>query len=152
MLLRRIVPVALAVVLTLGVSANEREVYRWTDAEGNVHYSDRPITDEAEATGITSSTTDSSRITQAKKAIIEQDQALLAKESEAAAAAKKQTKEDERYAENCRRAKAALTGIQNARRPYVPTDDGEGGRRYLDQNEIAERVSTAQENVSEWCR
>lgn len=150
MLLRRIVPIALAVALAASVSADDREVYRWTDTEGNVHFSDRPLADEAETTGLKSRTTDSSRITQAKQARIEQNQAIAAQEGEAASSAEKQAKEDERYAENCRRAKTALASIQNARRLYVPADDG--SRRYLNEQEIADRITGAQADVNEWCR
>jgi len=150
MLLYRFVPALALVVMAFSATADDRDVYRWTDAEGNVHYSDRPLADRAKATGITSKTTDDSRIIAAKQAKIENQQIQNEQAQTAQAAATKKAEEDERYAENCRRAKASLASLQTSRRMYESSDDG--NRRYLDQTEINERRSQAQANVSEWCR
>ena len=135
--------------LCLGAGADERGVYRWVDAEGNVFYSDRPQTETAERLEVVSRVTDDAAINEARQARLEDEQTRRDRKTEEAEVQAKEAKEAERFEENCRRARASLASIVNARRLYEPTDDG--GRRYLDDGEIATRRAEAERNVAEWC-
>lgn len=152
----RALTIALASLLFAASSqADDRNVYRWTDAQGNVHYSDRPQSEAAEDTGITSRATDPARVAdaRAKRLPISPD-APPAEDGPGAdddgAGEEDPRERAARFAENCKRAQAALQSIVNARRLYLPTDDG--GRRYLDQAETDARRAKAQSDVQEWCR
>ena len=149
---------ALLTLMSATAGADDRNVYRWTDAEGNVHYSDRPQSEEATPTGITSKATDPARVADARAKLIgpaPDSPTGTADGASADADASADAEEDPsdraaRFAENCRRAQSALQSIVNARRLYIPTDDG--SRRYLDQDETAARRAKAQADVQEWCR
>ncbi len=148
-MLSRLIFATLLTALAALASADDREVFQWTDTEGNVHYSDRPLADNAEPSGVKTRTTDSARIVEAKRARIEEKQLRAAAKATAASHSATDAVNADRYAENCRRARAALASILNARRLYVP-DEG-GGRRYLDKDETTARRTKAEADVSEWC-
>ncbi|MFK7887347.1 MAG: DUF4124 domain-containing protein [Gammaproteobacteria bacterium] len=146
----RILSAALLCAMAVGVQADDREVYRWTDTEGNVHYSDRPLTDKAALTDITSKATDNQRIAEQRQARAVSSQAKAVETAESPEAAPEDpVKAAARYAENCKRAQAALQSIANARRLYVPTDDGD--RRYLNNDETTARRAKAEADVAQWC-
>lgn len=141
-----------ALLLAASANANDRSVYRWTDSEGNVFYSDRPQADSAEDTGITSKATDPTRIADARsKPVVDGADAGPAAGATADSGKAEEDPDDRaaRFAENCRRATGALESIVNARRLYVPTDDG--SRRYLDESETSARRAKAEADVREWC-
>jgi Spy/CpxP family protein refolding chaperone len=151
MRIHRLLSLGLLCALAVSVQADERDVYRWTDSEGNVHYSDRPMTDKAARLDITSKATDNARIAEQRQARAVNSQAKPVDAAEQTQSAPEDPdKAAARYAENCKRAQAALQSIVNARRLYVPTDDG--SRRYLDKDETSQRRAKAQADVAEWCR
>lgn len=150
---RHVFSVGLLIAVATGAQADDREVYRWTDTEGNVHYSDRPMTDNADRLDITSKATDNQRIAEQRqaRAVAAQGKTIDAPDAQAPQqAAEDPAKAAARYAENCKRAQAALQSIANARRLYVPTDDG--NRRYLDKDETNARRAKAEADVAQWCR
>ena len=152
----RVLTFALAlVVLSVSADADDRSVYRWTDEQGNVHYSDRPQSDDATPTGLTSKATDPTRVASARGKLLTPPADGQPDPEASAGTEPAKTEEDpgeraDRFAENCRRAQAALQSIVNARRLYVPTGDGD--RRYLDQNETTARRTQAEADVQQWCR
>lgn len=154
-MLRALTIALTAVVFSASAEADDRNVYRWTDAEGNVHYSDRPQSDAAEETGITSKATDPTRVASAtgkrlpSSADVPEADAAGDAGPEGEASDEDPADRAARFAENCRRAQSALSSIVNARRLYLPTDDG--SRRYLDKDETAARRAKAQSDVQEWC-
>ena len=146
MSVRHTATAALVALLCLPAAA---EVYKWVDEDGKTHYSDRPIGEDATAMAITSRPTDNARITAAKQARVEQ----LARESEeqaqATEEAQRNAENDARREENCRRAREALASPQNAERLYIPLEDG--GRQYLDEQQVQDRRDRASKDVEEWC-
>ena len=135
--------------LTIGAAQAGAEVYKWVDQEGKTHYSDRPVSDNAEAVDIESRPTDPQRISEMKRARAESLASARESAEQAALEAERQAEEDANYAENCRRAREALAGLQSAQRYYVQGADGE--RRYLDESELATRRERAQGDVDKWC-
>ncbi|MEM6641165.1 MAG: DUF4124 domain-containing protein [Pseudomonadota bacterium] len=151
-MLRLTSAVLLAFTFLIPAQADTHGVYSWTDADGNVHYSDRPASETARLTEVTSRTTDLERVAAARPDLNDKEEETVTDD----APPKSADTEDEdpveratRYAENCRRAQTALQTITNSRRLYVPTDGG--GRRYLDQAETDTRRAQAQADVSKWC-
>jgi hypothetical protein len=151
MLIYRKLFVVLVLVLSVGASASaeEREVYRWVDTDGKVHFADRPLADDAQRLDVDSRATDNKRINEARQARIERKLMRQEAKTEQAKTQKAAAEEAERKAENCRRARAALESLVNARRLYEPADDG--SRRYLDEAQIAQRRAKAREDVAQWC-
>lgn len=135
-----------AVLLALPVAA---DVFTWTDAQGNVHFSDRPEDPRAAQVDVKSSPTDHARLARQKQASLDLKQRNRVAATERDAEAEKQATNDERIAENCRRAEKALESIVNAQRLYVPEPNGE--RRFLNEEEKQARIAKARADVDEWC-
>lgn len=147
----RLAIAAIAAGLTVALAhAEDRNVFKWVDAQGNVIYSDRPRDDGAQRLDIRSRATDNAAITAARQARIEAAQAERLKELEGAQVAESEEEERARYTENCRRARKSLESLQQANRLYLPTDDG--GRRYLTAEETELRLAKARADVSNWCK
>lgn len=149
MLIFRNLLMTLILSLCVSAAAEDSDVYRWVDADGEVHFSDRPLSKSAKRLEITSRPTDNARINQERQARMEREQAQKAVAIESSSTEESAGEEAERMAENCRRARAALASIVNARRLYEPAQDG--SRRYLDADQIAQRRAKAESDVAQWC-
>jgi hypothetical protein len=129
------------------------EIYKWTDAEGNVHFGDRPSGAATEQRlAINSSATDPDRV----RAIVQarNDARSERNEQKAAAAEAEPTAEDLRAAEaerkeKCSTYKERLQKFVTSRRLYRQDESGE--RVYLDEEETLAARARVQEQVLEYC-
>lgn len=140
-----------AVGLLLSVSALAG-VYRWVDAQGNVHYSDKPQ-GEAQQLSIQSRPTDPARVATQRETSLQQaaehresrqKQGEEAKEQQA----KAQDESKEREV-NCTKARERLERYETAHRLYKPLPDGE--RQYLSDEEIDKARVDASGERDKWC-
>lgn len=157
----RIAGLAFSLGLSLLVSsALASEIYRYTDEEGNVHFTDRPPGDsEVERMAIVSRPTDDAAVRQRYDA---QFGEAAASEAEALAdmaveeeAEKPKTRNDylveaEQRRERCAEAQAKLEMLEAARRVYREDADS-GERTYLDEPQIDEARAQARELVAQNC-
>ena len=140
-----------ALIVAPGVMANE--IYKWTDADGNVYYEDRPSgAPTEERIDIAYRRTDSSSVQKRIAARVDA-QAARAEEKSAAAAAEKEAAENaaaeaERQ-KACERSRARLESYLQARRLYRTDDAGE--RVYLDDAQREEARRKAEEQIAEFC-
>lgn len=163
----------LALWLALPASA---QMYKWVDSNGKVQYSDKPPPSNvkvqklreaapAPASAPTTSKADSAAQKDAAKTgtpkdsanaaprtPAEQEQAFRKRQIDAAKAqedeAKKQAEARDK-AENCKRAKAALAGLQlGGRQTHI---DEKGERIFLDEQQIAQDTAKARQDVAAWC-
>ena len=133
--------------LLSAVAANAG-VYTWTDAQGNVHYSDKPVAG-AEALDIHSAPTDPARIAAQQKAAEEQEAVEAEAEKKTAEAAELSQEDAAKREENCKKARVRLSAIMGAQRPYRALPDGE--RHYLSAEEIDAEINDAEDGVTQWC-
>ncbi len=144
-----------ALVLILGfaatIGATAGEIYKWTDADGNTQYGDRPTEDAVRMTAIESRSTDNSRV-QANT------QARLEKQAERAEAAANEAKEPtpeelraekKQRADQCQTYRGQLEKLITSRRLYRENKDGE--REYLGEDEMRTARAAAQSKVEEYC-
>ena len=141
----------LAVTATGAVFAGE--IYKWTDADGNAHFGDRPsgaATEERLA--ISSNPTDPERV----RAIVQARNDARAERNvqEAAAAQAEPTAEEVRAQEaerkeKCNTYKERLQKFVTSRRLYREDENGE--RVYLDEEETLAARARVQEQVVEYC-
>lgn len=138
------------------------ELYKWTDAEGKVHYSDQPPppnvkqpvtvkpripaapTAAPEAAGAPAA---------APKSYEEQNSEFNRRRVEAAereAAAKKAAKEAAEKKKNCELSKAQLARAQSGTRITRFNDKGE--TVYLSDAEIAQEIERAKQVADSWCK
>jgi Domain of unknown function (DUF4124) len=143
-------------LLFLGVLAvtghAQAELYKWTDAQGKVHYTDQPPTLKAEV--IKNSTAGQADITsQATQSLDAKDQAYQKRRKEADDARAKADKEAELarvQRENCAKARSNLSTLQNSARVY--STNAAGQRTYMDDAARARELTSSQKAVSDFCK
>lgn len=133
------------------------ELYKWVDSNGKVQYSDQPPAGTnaktighgkgkaAEAPAAQNKATPKSladKELEFNKRRQEAKESAAKKEKEAAAAQEKQ--------ENCTRARAALTSLQEGGR--VSSTNEKGERVILDDNARQRETARAQKDVDSWCK
>ncbi len=139
--------------LMLSGSAVAKDIYKWTDEEGNVHYRDRPTGAPSEVRlGISYKGTDKTIVEQQQKAQLEsqtarqerrnaRDEADRAAAAEAAAAAERQ--------KQCDSYRASLERYAQSRRLYREGENGE--RTYLDDDEMMQARKRLEDHIAENC-
>jgi hypothetical protein len=135
----------------MGAMANE--IYKWTDADGNVHYEDRPSgAATEERLDLTYSSTDRGAVQARVKSRV--DAQTAREEAKSTAAAAEQEAADNAAAEQqrskrCDQARARLESYLQARRLYRTDDNGE--RVYLDDSQSQQARQKAEEQIAEFC-
>lgn len=127
-------------------------LYKWTDAQGKVHYSDQPPTLNAQpirapAAGQADATREATQSLNAR------DQAYQKrrKETEEARAKADQEAEQARVQrENCAKARANLDTLQN--KPRVFATNAAGQRIYMDEAARADALAGNQKIVADACK
>lgn len=129
------------------------DVYMWRDADGTVHYGDKPGSDNARKLDIETRPTDrtsvAKRYEQRQTARTESNTAMAKQRSQAEQQAADAAAEREQKAARCEEARERLRSYVNSRRLYRLDDNGE--RQYLDDAEISEARARAEEAVNEHC-
>ena len=161
MITRMLTTFACACLLAMPALA---ELYKWTDAEGKVHYSDQPPPPNVKqpvtvkprsqtAPTAAPDTTGTETPVATPKSNAEQDAEFNRRRVEAAereAAAQKAAKEVANKKTNCEQAKAQLAGLQRGGR--ITTYDDKGETTYLGEAEIAQEIARAQQLADSWCK
>lgn len=128
------------------------ELYKWTDGQGKVHYTDQPPTVNAEtvkgpAAGQAETTS------QATQSLNDQDQAYKKRRKDAEEARAKAEKEAEQariQRENCDKARKNLSTLQNTARTY--TTNSTGQRIYMDEAARNAALANSQKAISDFCK
>lgn len=153
MTLRRMTLTIAVAALTFASGATASEIYRWTDAEGNIHYEDRPQgAANEERLQLTYRRTDSSAVNQRVQARVNRESERNEAKSVAAAAQAEAAEKAAAAAERqqaCERARARLETYLQSRRLYRTDENGE--RVYLDDAERQEARQKAEEQITEFC-
>ncbi len=152
MIVSRLSSLLVAVALTGSGVALASDIYRWTDADGSVHYGDRPSGAPTEQRlTIASNRTDSAAVqarTQARR------EARAARNEAAAGAPQEKTREElraerEERAQQCQQHRDRLESYLQSQRLYRENASGE--REYLDEQEILDARAAVQEKIQEYC-
>src|SRR6056297_796015 len=129
------------------------DVYMWRDADGTVHYGDKPGSEDAKRLDIetrpTNRTEVAKRYEQRQTARIESNETMAEQRSQAEQQAAETAAEREQKAARCEEARERLASYVNSRRLYRLDESGE--RQYLDDAAIDEARAKAEEAVKEHC-
>jgi hypothetical protein len=142
-----------ALAITVSTSAFADEIYKWIDADGSVHYEDRPSGDPSEQQlQFSYNRTNSSSVQ--KRVDAQRDTDNSRREARAEADAEKLSAAEERAAAEqklvqCQTYRDNLKTMLESRRVYHETESGE--REYLDDAARAEARSKAEELIKETC-
>ena len=131
-----------------------QDVYRWTDENGTVHFTDRPPANQAaEQVDMTYQRTDRDAMRDRLAARAQlRDAATLREGQTSEAAEEAQAQRDailEQRSANCQTARERLNRYQTARRLYRPGAEGE--REYLSDEELDTARADAVNLVQQWC-
>ncbi len=160
--------IAAVVSLAIALPAATGQMYKWTDAEGNVHYSDQlpPATARKQETIkpsrgpmplATSPAVDDhsgeAPTATGPKSPIEQEMEFRKRRVEAAEAEAKQHKEAQAAADkqrNCAKARNNLAALERGGR--ITRTDASGEQVFLNDAEIAAEIPNARQAADSWCR
>ena len=155
--MRKFTTIALILGAALSTAAAS-EIYKWVDAEGNVHYGDRPTGDgttaqtRIERVAIASRRTSTAQVQSGVQARLDREAErndARAAAAEAQEEADKLRAEAEDRAEKCTAYRERLERFVTSRRLYRVDDSGE--RQYLDDSQIEAARAKVQEQVEEYC-
>lgn len=129
-----------------------KEIYKWTDEEGNVHYEDKPIGAQSERVAIASRPTNPAYVQAQTQARV--DARVREAEEAAAAAAAGPTAEElkveaDARAQKCDQYRATLQSFLVSRRIY--REDADGERDYMDEVEMQAARDKVEGQVEEYC-
>ena len=140
----------MAMTVSGGVMANE--IYKWTDEDGNVHYEDRPVGEEVERVAVSSSNTSNSAVRASIDARRAREEARADARSEREEEAQKAAEAEQLAAERvqkCEESRSRMESYLQARRLYKEDENGE--RVYLDESQIMDARSQAQDDIQAYC-
>ena len=146
----------LALVLAMLAAPAGADIYKWTDAQGKVHYGDHPpsssipkpfnpqVSEAAEA-----------RAVEARRQLADQAARKRLEEEKAGKEADKQraSREEEarRKAENCQRARSNLEMLQRTNIRRLTTVDAQGNTQVLDAAARQVETERAIQSIAENC-
>lgn len=150
----RAILILLLLALCAAPAAAER-FYKWTDAQGNVHYTDAPPAEgEYETLDAPASPAGAEGPTSAERA-----EAWRAEQQEAAAERERQraAREEQRRAveqreENCRLARENVRVLEQNTRILLPPEQEGGEPVRMSDEERLRRLEEAREKVAEFCQ
>jgi hypothetical protein len=152
----------IALALCFFIPAAWADLYKWTDEDGKVHYSDQPPPGDVKKT---------ESIKQPKSAPASDSAAAAANPSakprtaadldmefrkrrveaaEAEAKAQKDAEAAEEKKRNCQRATAQVASLERGGRVTKPGPNGE--QTYMSDEEIAKEVVSARKAADSWCK
>lgn len=143
-----------ASLVMLGTTAQaEKEVFRWVDETGVVHYSDRPIDPRAQPTGVYFKPTDPTAVSN-RLMREEQEEAQAGRGTEVREAPPSEgevaLEQEERIRKlECEAARKRFQTYTEAPRLYETLPGGE--RRYLSDEELDQARAGAEKDIESWC-
>jgi len=143
------------------------QTYKWTDAEGKIHYSDQPppanIKEQvtvkprkptASAPAVIPAPADKGAAPAAKaRTYVEQEAEFKKRQVETAereAAEKKKASDAAEKKQNCDQATAQLKGLQAGGR--MTQTNAKGEREYMSDAQIAQEIERSKKAADSWCK
>lgn len=139
-------------LLLLSSGVVSAEVYRWHDADGKLHYGDRPPADAEQMNIRSAPNSTAQKPTNSDRKEARQRLLDLYREERAEKKKLKQeriAKRKERK-QKCLQARVDLDNYQYASGIYRPTERGE--REFLSKEERANYIQDLRDKVNKWCR
>lgn len=143
-----------ASLIMLGTTAQaEKEVFRWVDENGVVHFSDRPIDPRAQPTGVYFKPTDptavSNRLMREESTAQQAEQGTEVREEPPSEGTTQLAQEERIRKLECEAARKRFQTYTEAPRLYETLPGGE--RRYLSEEELDQARAGAEKDIESWC-
>lgn len=143
--------ITLLFTLVILTSAHAGQVYKWTDENGQTHFSQFPP-EKTESENIAIDTPKAANAKQANEQLQKMRQQLheqVVDRTTESEEEKQTAAEAERMAENCKKAKQRLTDLKNNGRIYKTLENGE--REWYDEKGRENLIKDAQKDVTKYC-
>ena len=151
-MIRSVLFVVTTASLLVAGAALSGEIYKWTDADGNVHFEDRPIGDDVERIKVISSNTDNDTVQASIQARHDRETARTetrSKHDEDQQAAAKAKAEAAQRDVKCKESRTRMQTYLHSQRLYKQDDAGE--RVYLDEDQTMKVRADAQDMIHKYC-
>ncbi len=141
--------------LVLGVLAattaptDATEVYRWVDADGRVHFGDRPRQADAEAVDIAPPVRGGGISRQRRQRTLRLLEAYAAEREERAVARREEAAREAERRTKCEQARTRRYRYEHAQR--IVRRDEDGNRVVLDGEDYDAIIRSSREAVEKWC-
>lgn len=143
----------ITLALTVSTAALADEIYKWTDADGNVHYEDRPSGDPSEERlQFSYNRTDKTAVQSRVQTRRDYENARRESREESQAAERTAAEERvaaEKKAARCTEYRGKMKTMLESRKLY--REDANGERVYLDDTAREEARKKAEELIKETC-
>jgi hypothetical protein len=138
------------------------QLYKWTDANGRVQYSDKPppagrpserLTNNAISTVTSPAAPAGTPGAPGQKSAAELEQEFRKRRADQAEAEKKaqaQADEQRSLQAACQQSQRQLTALQSGQR--MATVDDKGERRFLEDSEIQQQIQRTQADIQKYCK
>lgn len=142
----------LLILFTLFGTNAMAEIYKWVDAQGNVHYSDKPVKEDAQQMDIKTDSSSGPKVSQQER--LERRQRLLQAYDEDRAKQKeidtKEQKQKDQLKRECVIAKDRLARYERSRGLY--DFDKDGNRIILEDKEKQRITDTLRQQINQHCK
>ena len=137
--------------VALAGAATASEIYKWTDDDGNVHYTDKPVDQSSERLDMVSKGTDNANVqTQVQARHDRQAPAAEAAANDPAGPTAEELRaEAKERSEKCSMYRERLTRFVQTRHLYREDENGE--RVYLDESEMHQAREKVEGQIKEYC-
>jgi len=149
----RLLPVIVLILLSLATATADAGIVKWTDAQGHVHYTDRPPSSAVKTEPVAIPNHPAALGTSAGKGLAEQEMEFRQrriKDEEEAAKRRRQQKTAEIRKQNCERSRTNLYTLQSTGRLFHTNAKGE--RVYLDNAARQTAIEQAKKDINTWCK
>jgi len=157
-------PLALLGALWLVSAPAMAQTYKWTDADGKIHYSDQPppanvkeqvtVKPRKPSASAPNAAPAGNDASPAKaRTYVEQEAEFKKRQVETAereAEEKKKAAEAAEKKQNCNQARAQLRSLQAGGR--VTQTNAQGEREYMSDAQIGQAIESAKKSVDSWCK
>jgi len=145
----------IALTLTLSNQLSAKKIYKWVDENGKVHYSDRPINENAESLEIKDKITPEQQQearNQAQKLIQLQKRRVgneLSDIRDKKRAQEKADRESQELKQACKQARQGVKILEY--QAPVFEEDGKGNRRYMEDKERQQELTRLKSEIAKHC-
>ena len=150
---RHILAIAMTLMLAVSGVAVASDIYKWVDEDGNVHYGDKPVSNESERVAIESRPTDRARVQAqyqaAAQARAENRDARAQADEESREAEEDLRAQAEERRQKCEASRATMQRFVTSRRIY--TQDESGERVYMDDAQMQAARERVENDINEYC-
>jgi hypothetical protein len=143
------VTATLILTAALASTTANAEIYKWTDDDGNVHYTDTPMIASSQRVNIDSKATDNAQVTAQVQARLERQAVASTATAQTGLTAAEMRAEKQARSEKCSKYRERLTRYVQTRHLYREDENGE--RVYLDESEMDQARSKVEGQVQEYC-